>query len=596
MADIVGRITAIDVSSTCTCGNGSPRRPFSTMPDHVLTYLLSFLTPRSACLSCCLVSKRFKCAASNMAVTVIDKLSRHHAWVRDLFADADDVALNTDGSSTSSFSIFLRALHIITSPHVMLVGGNTEPRRVDSYDVVCNRWAELAETVVVREVFFEVLWHAGFCYVFCGIHHASYGTVERFNPVANRWSACTPLPGKLAAVVGAVFNGKVYVIGGYDWHSCQCSDAVFVMDSGGGDGEEEGGVGGGRVVWTQLDCRLRMGRSSHACVAFQGKLWVAGGISDDEDSEGNPTVEVLDPVMGFWVPGPMLSIRRFRCRLFVVCDELYVVGGDRDERGRLIRQSIEKLDASGTAWVPVTHFKVERRGFLSSCVGSKIYILGGRTGEVPLTTWDCFDVSTGRWLSDALLKSDAVGGGDVDDDAAQDTSQQWPSSPAAPYSPKRTKMGWHGHGDGEEHGHGDGEEHWHEHGEMAASSFSLPAADQVIALAAPVAAATTVVPEPQPTQLVGLRRARTLSMTSVNIRSGTVSGEEGEEDGQQGDGEAVAACLATCQEWLLPGWRDSPAAAFSPRLPALLPSVALNRRGGVVGGRAVTVPDHPLTW
>ena len=557
-----------------------PRRPFSTLPDHVLRYLLSFLTPRSACLSACLVSKRFKREATHMAVAVVSKLGRRHAWVRDVVADADAVE---NALAPYPSLIFLRALHVLTSPHVVLVGGNAEPRRVDSYDVVCNRWAELAETDVVREVFFEVLWHGGFVYVFCGIHHASYGTVERFNPVANRWSPCTPLPGKLAAVVGAVFNGKVYITGGYDWHSCSCSDAVFVMDvvdvaGEAGEGEDGAteGLPGGHVVWTQLDSRLRMGRSSHACVAFQGKLWVAGGITDDEDSEGNPTVEVLDPALGFWVPGPTLSVRRFRCRLFVVCDELYVVGGDRDERGRLIKQSIEKLDASGTAWTPVTHFKVERRGFLSSCVGSKIFILGGRTGDVPLTTWDCFDVTTGRWFSDAVRPDPTDG---------DEAHQPQDCTPIAPYSPKRTKVG------GGEHGSTSAVSAFTflDAGDYGGSSTTSSTTSSSNSSSNGSSSSNGKRDDDVSSQLTGLRRARTLSMTSLN-------GAYASHEGRGGDGEAVAACLATCREWLLPGWHDSPAAAAAPHLAALLPSASLNRQGGVVGGRAVTVPDHTLTW
>ena len=53
----------------------------------------------------------------------------------------------------------LRALHAITSPQILLLGGNSEPHRVDTYDVICNRWTELAQTEIGREVFFEVLWY-----------------------------------------------------------------------------------------------------------------------------------------------------------------------------------------------------------------------------------------------------------------------------------------------------------------------------------------------------------------------------------------------------------------------------------------------------
>ena len=330
--------------------NKRPYRPFTTVPDSIIRAVLAFLSPRGICLSCMTVSKRFCAESTNASIVIVEQLCRQYAWVHTLcstvtyhLVTVEHLFENRIGTTN-----MLRALHAITSPQILLLGGNTEPHRVDTYDIVCNRWTELAETEVGREVFFEVLWLAGFVYVFCGIHHASYGMVERYNPLSNEWSEVTPLPGKLAAVVGAVLDGKIYIVGGYDWHLATYSDAVYAMDVD----------SSGLVIWELLKCRLRMGRSSHACVAFEGKLWVAGGISDEGDSEGNPTVEILDPLLGYWVPGPSLNMRRFRLRLFVVCDVLYAVGGDRDERGRLIIQSIEKLDPSGTSWSHVTFFKV----------------------------------------------------------------------------------------------------------------------------------------------------------------------------------------------------------------------------------------------
>lgn len=131
------------------------------------------------------------------------------------------------------------------------------------------------------------------------------------------------LSGKLAATVGAVLHGKLYIVGGYVWHLAEYSDAVFVYDTGSGASRDSGRYGEDisknslniklkkvknrrkksidvtdnnddarsngnttsakkntdnrqRDSWALLPSRLLIGRSSHACVAYQEKLWIAG--------------------------------------------------------------------------------------------------------------------------------------------------------------------------------------------------------------------------------------------------------------------------------------------------------------------------------
>jgi Kelch motif len=452
----------------------------SELPDQVLRYILSFLDGLALSTVCSRVSRRFRRQSTNAANMVIGILSEKYPWVSCSLREAAD----------RKFSA-IQTLHILTSPQIILVGGNTEPRRVDSYDVRLRRWFDLADTNVGHEVFFEVLFLRGYVYVFCGIHHASYGMVERYNPVMDTWEELKSLPGKLAAVVGSILNDKIYITGGYDWHLAEYSDAVFVYDEVKND-------------WQVLDCRLRIGRSSHACIAFKGKLWVAGGIVDGQESEGNATVEVYDPEVGYWVDGPHFTVRRFRLRLFIVCGELYAVGGDRDERGRFTPgiQTIEKLDEDQRSWKYVTTFKVERRGFLSSVVGSRIYIIGGRTGDVPLNNWDCYDVLTGEWLSEVLEKRASMDG---------------------------EKQSNGGHSEGET--------------EIEDEDSTM----QVV---------PSVISSSSEEDTAGMRGA------AVDVNS------------------------------MWKGYMFGPGGGFESELSDL----SLNRIGGIVGGRAVTVPDIELTW
>ena len=57
--------------------------------------------------------------------------------------------------------------------------------------------------------------------------------------------------------------------------------------------------------------------------------------------------------------------------------------------------------------------------------------------------------------------------------------------------------------------------------------------------------------------------------------------------------------LEHCREWLLPTWSNSAKSSVgttSATIQSCLPMVTLNRLGGVVGGRAVTIPEVTLKW
>ena len=219
----------------------APYRAFHKIPEQILRYILTFLNARELSRRCVYVCKRFSIESKRAAKTILDVLADRYRWIKLLLVDrnqhqqaADENRFITDKRATlegnkekntiskkvnnlptaaatknmrgsgdyersqlqNNLKNNIYVLHTLTSPSIISVGGNFEPKRVDSYDVVHDKWIELSQTNIGREVFFEVLWYAGFIYVFCGIHHSSYGSVERLNPLTNIWTKVTSLPGK----------------------------------------------------------------------------------------------------------------------------------------------------------------------------------------------------------------------------------------------------------------------------------------------------------------------------------------------------------------------------------------------------------------
>jgi hypothetical protein len=86
------------------------------------------------------------------------------------------------------------------------------------------------------------------------------------------------------------------------------------------------------------------------------------------------------------------------------------VGGDVDAFGNQTIRTIEVLDDSRgldlAHWELLTEFPNARKGFSTCAVGSKIFVFSGdsRTtdahdDDMSLSTWDAFDVLTGKWDS-----------------------------------------------------------------------------------------------------------------------------------------------------------------------------------------------------
>jgi hypothetical protein len=115
--------------------------------------------------------------------------------------------------------------------------------------------------------------------------------------------------GKVASVVGTVLNEKLYIVGGYDWHLAEYSDTVYILqkkekninnnsnnnnNSSNNNTSQKNNTNlninsimknisnKGKTSpktefkWILQESRLLEGRSSHACVTFLGKIWIAG--------------------------------------------------------------------------------------------------------------------------------------------------------------------------------------------------------------------------------------------------------------------------------------------------------------------------------
>ena len=136
--------------------------------------------------------------------------------------------------------------------------------------------------------------------------------------------------------------------------------------------------------WTQL-ASMAVPRSSHGCVALDGKLYAAGGQSEAEDigSENDPaedSAEVYDPQTDGWLPLAKMTTARVHLGLAAVGGKVYAIGGYGATGSAL--DSVEAYDPQLGCWALVASMSVRRMGPASVVLYGKIYVMGGHDHEV----------------------------------------------------------------------------------------------------------------------------------------------------------------------------------------------------------------------
>lgn len=99
-----------------------------------------------------------------------------------------------------------------------------------------------------------------------------------------------------------------------------------------------------------LSSMLLKSRMGHSMIAFNNKLWVAGGKHEDEYLND---IEIFDFKLGIWkIQISKMNRKRINFKLEVIENELYAIGGDIDYNDLLI--TIEKYDNIKNKWIIIT--------------------------------------------------------------------------------------------------------------------------------------------------------------------------------------------------------------------------------------------------
>ncbi|XP_072526067.1 kelch-like protein 33 [Salminus brasiliensis] len=181
------------------------------------------------------------------------------------------------------------------------------------YDLMQNSWQRLADMNERRGSFALVVLDDKI-YALGGDRDsdANIESVEVYCPDGDSWSFVHPLDQALSGHAANVWNGNVYISGGFDC-TYQCLVSMFLY-------HPEKGT-------TYLE-DMSQSRAQHCMETFQDRLYVAGGVS----GAGGELVDQLacefyDPVRDVWAAIMPMSVPHVSAASAVLEGKVYILGG-----------------------------------------------------------------------------------------------------------------------------------------------------------------------------------------------------------------------------------------------------------------------------
>ena len=277
-------------------------------------------------------------------------------------------------------------------------------KEVYRYDLKTNKWTRLADKInAVHGV--TIAHYNGYIYAFGGFSYAkefqpkwkSLRTIERYDIAKDKWEVVGELPEPRSSNAIAIFENKVYLIGGWD------ATPKFA-------GDKDGTFHKSIVVFdmkTEFSEYASFEVPNKARRAFTAttrgkKIIIGGGIT-----QGGRHFDMLDEVWSIdptkdekWKSLPKFPFGNFAPALLNLNDSLYMFGGMKlTKTGYGYVNHIYKLDETTMSWIHTGRYLSERKGFIqpilieghAGLLGGHSYDYVGKDG--PVSTFEVFEDS-----------------------------------------------------------------------------------------------------------------------------------------------------------------------------------------------------------
>lgn len=206
--------------------------------------------------------------------------------------------------------------------------------------------------------------------------------VYRYDPGAESWARITDLPEGVNHTGVVVFDGKLYVVGGYREATFDPVAALRILDLA-------------TLAWSD-GAPLPTPRGALAVAELAGRIHAIGGTV-----AGGRTVdthEIYDPATNSWQSAAPLAVRRNHHTAAAFDGRIYVFGG-RDE-STMRQTASETFDPATGAWQAIADLPTGRSGIASAVLDGTIVVFGGESSGPLGRTFDdaeAYDPATDSW-------------------------------------------------------------------------------------------------------------------------------------------------------------------------------------------------------
>jgi hypothetical protein len=340
----------------------------SSLPNHVMEYITSFLDPSNMtrfAMTCHYFQQMTEIVAARIQILVKQRyyLARLFRTYMKNYRESERLAL-----------------HQLLQSKILLVRGFV----AYTYHPLLNTWTRNPDLRRDRS-YFSMIWMMGEIYCIGTYSVIASGTAERYNPITQVWTSIDALPQKIRSFSSCVWrHDSIFVIGGEDVYSNDLSPFIFTYKSSNDNSRAHG--------WKIHPARLLRPRYRHASIAYADHIWILGGSYQDQQHATNDVL-LWNPVTNTWKAGASLCKGRFHFNVFVMDNKLYAVGGDNDDSN--LESTIEVLDGHHGAWTIITSFPMPRVGYNACAYRGYIYIFGGNI--MGRNTWDRYHIASNTW-------------------------------------------------------------------------------------------------------------------------------------------------------------------------------------------------------
>jgi N-acetylneuraminic acid mutarotase len=212
------------------------------------------------------------------------------------------------------------------------------------------------------------------------------------------WTSKAPMQEARAGLGVAVVNGRIYAIGG-------CNSQIDGQTHFYGTINATEEYDPATNSWTEK-AQMPTPRASFAIAVYENKIYVIGGyikLTSGSSSQLINITEVYDPVTDTWETRASMPAARDGVEANVIDGKIYVIGGINADG---VTNVTEVYDPATDMWETKTPIPTPVSHYASAVVDNKIYVISGRIGDDAVTDLtQIYDTETDMWSSGASIRT-----------------------------------------------------------------------------------------------------------------------------------------------------------------------------------------------